>query len=198
MIDIVLLLEGIGKISPAIMSMMDVANTLCDKWFVSGKELIEIKKKLEDTSINLNNMIELNNIILNYLDNFDSFSKMKSLCKKIEGNILITNKDLAHKDSVYWDTLKDQFSTMKDEEEKYIKMQDGLGRFFSKQDAAEIGAILKNFTDSFNDAQNHLDYRNVENFEKSIRNMSTNAGRLSIICKESIKDTLNKMNFNLR
>ena len=194
-IDIVLLAKSIGEIATAITGTLKIVDKLSGSNFLFFKknDVNKMKENLTSVSANISKIGDISDGLLQYEDYIVSFMRTYQLCNEIMVQTRERKESLKSPDSPHWDTIKQQFDTIKVLSSDYQIMQNGHGLFFDERDQYFAKPYLDNFFKAITEASTHWDYKNYEKFYNSLNIMSDGSRDLSSILKTRMEEGLKEI-----
>lgn len=183
-IEILLLIEGIAKIGPALSEVLQLFNGR-----VRRRELERIKTGIEDALGKMDNMGEIGSVLINYNKyQKESYLINTTIVKLIETvNYYHTVLSDEHGQS-FWRVLERQFRDIKDATIS-IHTDVKLYRidYLDRKDEEQINSYFRTFNETYQKANAYLNEKNVEEFKSCIYDLSDQAFTLCRIFEDSVK-----------
>jgi hypothetical protein len=191
-IEILAWIEGIAKIAPALLKVLDTISTLGRKWRVRGSEFEQLKTDIEDVLDKMDYVANIGGLLEKYIKYYlDSYVIYITSDKLIEAvNRYYT--DLSDKKRQFygssWEVLERQFEGIKKVKGMYINVLLQRVNYLDSKDAEQINIYVIEFNKKYDKANTYLRDKNVIEFKKYILDMSEQALDIHNIFKDSIAD----------
>lgn len=191
-IEILALIEGIAKIAPALLKVLDTISTLGRKWRVKGSEFEQFKTDIEDVLDKIDYVANIGGILEKYTKYYlDSYVIYITSDKLIEA-VNRYDTDLSDKNrQLYgssWEVLERQFEGIKKAKGMYINVLLRRVNYLDSKDAEQINIYVSEFNKKYDKANTYLRDKNVIEFKKCILDMSEQALDIHNIFRDSIAD----------
>ena len=185
-------IEGIAKIAPALLKVLDTINTLRLKWRVRGSELEQLKTDIEDVLDKMDYVANIGGVLDDYTKYYlDSYVIYITSDKLIEAvNRYYTNLS-DKKRELYgssWEVLERQFEGIKEAKGMYINVLLRRVNYLDSKDAEQVNIYVSEFNKKYDKADTYLRDKDVTKFKKYILDMSEQALVIHNIFKDSIAD----------
>jgi hypothetical protein len=194
-IDILVWIEGITKIAPALAKVLDTIKE--SKFLISGKKLKHLKKDLEEILKEMGYVGKIGGLLNEYIQYYVGSYAIYTTSDKLTETVNRYYMDLSDEGSQYhktsWEVVEGQFKSIKEHKITYLNVILRRINYLDVKDAEQINMYVIEFNKKYEQANTYLRERNAENFKTSIEDMSEQALSLYGIFDDSISNMVNNL-----
>lgn len=194
-IDILVWIEGITKIAPALAKVLDTIKE--SKFLIRGKKLEHLKKDLEEISKEMDCVSNIGGVlddyIKYYLGSYGIYTTSDKLVEVVNRYYTDLSDENSKDHETHWESVERQFRDIKETKSMYMNIILRRTEYLNSKDNEQINMYVNEFNRDYENANTYLREHNAKEFKRCIKDMSDQALNLYKIFEDSIKNMTNSL-----